>query len=420
MSDASHPVVSLRSLPLVEHWDCHQCAECCRGITVPLDAADVRRLAEQGWAQRPEYRGVRIVRRRGWRRPRFELGKRPDRSCVFLQPNGRCLIHAELGEAAKPRLCRAFPVQVVPLDQFAYVTIRRCCPSAALRRGRATGLDRDDIRRMAELRQARPPAAPPPLTPGERRPWRDVLRVAETLERLMLDARYPPVRRLMHGLAFCSLLESCRLRRLDSAGLGELVDTLEAGATAEAGPWFQDRQPPRWSSSLLFRGIALDYLRLHPRLILTGTLGERFRMARGMLAIAVGRGRIPSLGPGFPGASLSSLDHPLGVLLPAVLAPLNDYFEAAAASKQYAILGRSRWALSESFRALALTYPVALWMLRFCCQGRPPAPDDMVGVIGAIERGQLYQPMCGTAHRARLAVLARRDQLQRLVAWYAR
>jgi len=53
----------LRTLPIVEQWDCHGCTACCRETTIQLNADDVERLEGQRWDKRPEFRGVRILRR---------------------------------------------------------------------------------------------------------------------------------------------------------------------------------------------------------------------------------------------------------------------------------------------------------------------------------------------------------------------
>jgi lysine-N-methylase len=59
--------------------------------------------------------------------------------CIFLTEDNLCRIHRDLGESAKPLVCRLFPFQLVPLEDFAYVTLRQYCPSAAAERGRRLG-----------------------------------------------------------------------------------------------------------------------------------------------------------------------------------------------------------------------------------------------------------------------------------------
>ena len=61
-----------------------------------------------------------------------------------------------------------------------------------------------------------------------------------------------------------------------------------------------------------------------------------------------------------------------------------------------------------------------MWMLRWMCAGRAATPEDMLGVVAAIDRGQTYAPLAGRRHRGRIASLKRLGELPRLVAWYAR
>ena len=137
-------------------------------------------------------------------------------------------------------------------------------------------------------------------------------------------------------------------------------------------------------------------------------------------AFARGRGRVPHIHACFPPNTFERLQEPLGPLPAAVLRPLDAYFEAAAASKQYAVLSRRHWSLVENFRALALSHAVALWLLRLSCGPRPPGVEDVCGVVGAIDRGQTYAPLTGSRHRSRIGSLRRLGDLPRLVAWYAR
>ena len=136
----------IKPLPIIERWDCHQCGVCCRGSLVPLSAEDLARLKEQGWAEHPDFRGTPIVTRESWFGGEYRLAHRDDGSCVFLLPDGLCRIHKELGFEAKPLICRTFPLQIVPRENVAYVTIRRACPSAAADQGRPVSEQLDEAR----------------------------------------------------------------------------------------------------------------------------------------------------------------------------------------------------------------------------------------------------------------------------------
>jgi lysine-N-methylase len=416
---------SVRIPPVVERWDCHGCGRCCRAVIVPLSEADLARLRSQRWDQHPDFRGVRIVVRQGLGKKRYRLALGAENQCVFLTAAGRCRIHELHGEAAKPLLCRMFPLQLVPLEGYTFVTLRRHCPSAAADLGRTLEEQLAGIRQLAQQRaeEDQTPGksdAPPPLAPRRRGSWHDFLRLAETLERLLLDQRFPLVRRLVHGLKLCDLVEQCRLQNFSGTRLDELLAMLEKSALEESQSLFDERRAPGRAGGLLFRQTALEYLRLHPDFVIQRSWRERWRLIVLAAAFTRGRGRLPAIHPCFPPATFEALEAPLGHLPAAILRPLEAYFEAAAASKQYALLSRRHWSLVENFRALALSYAVALWVVRLSCGPRPPEAEDVCGAVGAIDRGQTYDPLTGRRHRQRVASLRRLGDLPRLVAWYAR
>ncbi|MBN2296269.1 MAG: hypothetical protein JXM70_27815, partial [Pirellulales bacterium] len=96
------------------------------------------------------------------------------------------------------------------------------------------------------------------------------------------------------------------------------------------------------------------------------------------------------------------------------------YFETAAASKQYAVLNKPGWAVTEGFRAMALSFPVGMWLLRLVCGERSPETKDAIDLVGALDRGQAYAGLSGYRHRQRVSSLGKNRQLARLIAWYAR
>ena len=307
---------------------------------------------------------MRVVVRQGLGKKRVSAGASAQNQCVFLTAQGRCRIHELHGEAAKPLLCRMFPFQLVSLEGYSLVTLRRHCPSAAADLGRTLEDQFADIRQLAQQREeegataGKGGALPPPLLPGRQGSWHDFLRVAETLERFLLDQRFPLVRRLAHGLKLCDLVEQCRLQNFSGTRLDELLVMLENSAVEESDALFGQRRAPGRAGALLFRQTALEYLRLHPSFVIQRSWRERWRLIVLAAAFARGRGRLPAIHPCFPPNTFEALEAPLGNLPAAVLRPLEAYFEAAAASKQYALLSRRHWSLVENFRAWPFPMPL--------------------------------------------------------------
>ena len=157
----------------------------------------------------------------------------------------------------------------------------------------------------------------------------------------MTDFCFPMVRRVVHALQFCDLLESCKLKKFRDGRLIELVNILQQSCLTNAGVWFRDRRPPGRATAMLFRQIAAQYVRLHPGFRAQTTWRTRLFFARAAFVFVRGKGTVPAIHHGFPAATFESLERELGPLDDAISQPLDRYWENSAISKQYAILGRS-------------------------------------------------------------------------------
>jgi lysine-N-methylase len=410
----------VRTLPINERWDCTGCGLCCRGNVVPLDEDDLRKLREQDWENHPELKGIRTTVKQGWR-GRRQLAQRDDGTCVFLMQDGLCRIHKEYGLEAKPLVCQMYPLQLIPLQKHAVLTLRRSCPTAAADKGKPLKEHSRAAKYLGTQRKLLDaPPRPPRVTGKLRASWSDATRVMDGIEHLMTDERFPMVRRMVHGVSFCRLLESCRFKRLDGSQFSELVGMLVESAPQETGDLFRDRQPPTRSAAVLFRQAASEYVRLHPKFILKETWSERLRLLPTAVRMARGKGLTPRFHPDLPIATFDSLERPLGHLAEEIQRPFNRYFEVNVATRQYAVASKLGWSIIDSFRALVLSYSAALWILRLCCSDREPSPSDAIDLVTLIDRGQGYAPLESRHHRHRVRTLARLDQLERLAAWYAR
>ena len=69
---------------------------------------------------------------------------------------------------------------------------------------------------------------------------------------------------------------------------------------------------------------------------------------------------------------------------------------------------------------MAMSYPVAMWLLRLACGTRTPQAKDAIDIVGALDRGQAYAGLSGYRHRQRISSLGKNRQLGRLIAWYGR
>lgn len=374
------------------------------------------KLRSQQWEKHPEFHNVKTVVRESLLGGRHVLAKGADGACVFLNPEGRCRIHESYGADAKPAICQMFPLQVVTLDRTSLLTTRRSCPAAAADRGRPLDQHLAPLKRSGLLARFTPSQTHPPAIAGRaRRTWRDFLAAAEALERLTTDGRLPLVRRLLNGLRFCSLLEECKISRVKEQSWQELLHCLEKSAVENSGEFFRDqRQPPSRSTGVVLRQLGAHFIRSYPGFTVTGRWRERLRVLFMSTRFARGKGKVPPVHPGFPPTTFADLERPLGALDHEVIRPLDRLFETHAQSKYYAVVGHKR-PLVESFRSLALLYPIGLWLLRLVIGERQPETTDVVNIVVTLERGR------GVAGLSRGATaMAKSQQLERAIAWYAR
>lgn len=412
------------SLPIVtldsdEKWDCHQCGICCRGSLVPLSIEDANQLRSQNWEMQPGYENTQIMVPHRAAESKLRLAHRADGSCVFLKDDGLCLIHSMLGLEAKPTICRTFPMQLIPQDKHAVLTYRRACPSAAADRGLLVKDRVPGIRQLVKANRLKAePILPPLLKSGEKRDWKTIRVVLETVGRLLNDERFPPVRRVVHALQFARNIDAARSKRLDDQKIVELVKTLAEHTPELAKPFFDERKSPKGISKALFRLMAMSCVRLHPYCRYETNWATRFDMAKTSWKCFRGKGKMPDYGDAFPNSTFEALEQPIGIKPAEVYQPLSRLIETTSESFLYALANRNGWTVTDSIRGLALLFPMGMWLLRWHASSHEPTVEDMLNIVVALDRSQGYQPLCGRQQRMKLSMLGFNGELERLVVWY--
>ncbi len=357
--------------------------------------------------------------RSGFASKTFRLAQRKNGHCVFLNEAGLCRIHLEFGADAKPTICRIFPLQLIPRDGKLALTLRRSCPSAAADKGRSLKEQLPVVQQhVRDSRMQAIAIAPPALKRGEQRDWKVIGRALEVLAELLLDPRFPPVRRLVHAVQFANLLDKAKTKSMDDLKLVELIDTLCEIVPEESKRFFSDRQPVGAYAKILFRSIGLEFARLHPQHVAQRNWLQRLQMVASLFRLVRGNGSAPITKP-FPRAQFNDLEKPLGALSNDIDHALSRFIESSAASYIYAIADRRSWSVVDSIRGLAITFPIGLWLLRWASLGREPSTEDMIQIVVALDRGNGFAPLTGSLHRMRLRLLATDGQMERLIVWFA-
>jgi hypothetical protein len=229
----------------------------------------------------------------------------------------------------------------------------------------------------------------------------------------MLDSGVPLSGRFLRGLDLCGRLEALEADERTLGLLQRAVSGTRHRAPGEIGP--PDREAAR-----SFRETVFEYLSADPRVNPRRAIRGRIVTLRQAMAFSRGKGPVPRVVPDQPETTFEALELPQGELEEKTRRPIDRCFEASAASRQYAMTSRNGWPIVESFRALALAYAIALWMLRLKSATGPPRAEQAVEVVSAIEWGHADDALIGRYHRRRVRRLARLGELERLVAWYAR
>ncbi len=414
----SLPIVPLKS---DEHWDCHQCGVCCHGSIVPLNLDDAERLRRQQWEKEPGFENTRLTVRHRAAASSLRLAHRDGGACVFLNDDGLCRIHAKFGVEAKPSVCQTFPLQLIPREKQAVLTIRRACPSAAADLGEKVVTRLPSVKKLVRDGHLKAdPAAPPAFKKGEHRPWPAIQTILDQSGQLLRDQRYPPVRRLVHVLQYARHLEAAKTRRLDDKKIAELAHTLRELEPEESKPFFAAPRAPNAFSQILLRRTAVVCGRLHPECRHRSNWKTRAELAQIAWKVVRGRGSTPVFNDVFPESTFEALEEPMGIQSAEVYEPLTRFIETNAESSLYALANRGEWKVIESIRGLALLFPVGMWLLRWQSYGREATVDDMLKVVVMLDRSQGYGPLSGFAHRQLIATLSFNEELERLVVWYMR
>jgi lysine-N-methylase len=415
----------IRTLPVVQNWDCHATGTCCYEYRVTLSPDEVERIDKQGWT-RDELGGLEPFLRQGppWAR-RVELNHRPDGACVFLGEQGRCRIHERFGYETKPLPCRLFPFVLIPAGDHWRVGLRFACPSAAANKGRALPAHIKDLRQFADglaRRENLTPredgslTAPPYLDGGGQLDWPDTLRLVDALLKLIRAGRDPVERRVRKCLYLAEQLRKAKLDAVKGPRLAELLDLLSTAADQEVPASPELVPPPGWIARVLFRQACALYTRKDHGLNRGLASRGRFALFGAAMRFTRGVGPVPRLHAKLRETTFEQLDQPRGPLPPEAEAVLERYYTIKVGSLQFVAFGLPFW---EGFESLAVTLPVIRWVAGMF-PDLPPAEAITQAIVIVDDHVGFNRVLASLRQRLSFRILARGGHLSRLIAWYSR
>ena len=421
----------VKSLPVMQNWDCHSCGECCRSYHVRVSEVEKARIESQNWHEVPEVAGVAGV---VFDKPfgSHRLNHRDDGACVFLGPENRCRIHAKFGAAAKPMACRIYPFILVPVGDHWRVSLRMACPSAVSNLGRPLADHAEDLKEYAALIEADAggtmlqsgtqslPA--PELQTGQATTWADLQWFARSLAAQIADDSTPIDHRLRKIIAIADLCRKSRFEKVSGSRLKEFLDVI-SGAVAEDVPLnAKDVAEPTWLGRVVFRQMVAIYARKDAGL--NPGIASKSRLIRIKAAwrFAVGRGPIPRLHGLMPQTTFEQLERPTGPLSEASRELLTRFYQVKLESLQFCGPTNFRRQFWPGLDSLILTFPAIQWLSRvFSANGERSRDDAMKLAVQVVDSNFGFNKLLGASRQTwATQTLTDRGEFAKLVAWYAR
>jgi len=425
----------VRSLPVLQNWDCQGCSLCCRQYHVSVSPEEQKRIEDQGWGKEPEFQGVPLfVRVGGWfSKSSYRLNHQPDGACVFLGPDNRCRIHARHGSAAKPLACRIYPYTLVPAGDHWKLGLRFACPSAADNLGKPLSDHLSDAREYAAILEAEFGTAtvtgPPPALQGSQTvPWNDLFRIVAAISKVLANADDTIERRWRKVLFLVATLRQAKFdgrgkpdKAVTGGRLSELLHIL-AEAAEDDVPQLADQVPrPGWVGRMVFRPIVALYSRKDTGpdrgSAQVGLLGRLFAG----IQFARGKGVVPRVHAAIPAAEFADTDKPLGKLSERAVSMLTRWAQVKVESGQFC--GPTNFGLGvwDGLESLAMTFPAVMWLARLLVTGGRPSDDAIALAVRIVDDNFGFNKLLGSARqKIALRLLASRGELPKLIAWYGR
>jgi lysine-N-methylase len=415
----------VRSLPVLQNWDCHACTDCCREYRVSVSDEERAQILAAGWENDPDMKGVKLLARDGgWFSGKYRLNQTPEGACVFLDEKGGCRIHAKFGATAKPLACRIYPFVLIPAGDHWRVGLRYACPSAVNDQGRPISAHQQALREYADLLEKQVGLAGraipvPMLQRAQTVPWSDIGLFIRAFRDMVMDERRPLEWRLRKCLAVVALCRDAQFDKISGDRLNEFLDVIGEGVNSEVPARPEAVAPPGWVGRMLFRQAVAIYAR-------KDTGRHRGISRRGRLALlwaawkfARGSGRIPRVHGLLPEVTFEQVEGATGPLSEAGAKLLTRYYQVKIESGQFMgpnNFGRRFW---DGLESLLVTYPAIRWLGRALIDR---SPDEALKLaIRIVDDNFGFNPLVGSRRQLfGTRLMAKRGELTRLIAWYSR
>ena len=304
------------------------------------------------------------------------------------------------------------------------MSLRFSCPSAAANRGRPFSEQAGSIKKIAG--QVVPSGAEkipaPPIIADGHPEWSDFVRYISRLDATLAESGVSIAVKLLRALFWLRLVEKAQFDNITGGDLDEILDVLAEAAKDKVATDLHGSPAPSRIGRMLFRTLLVQYARRDTVLHLESAGRHRWKLLRAAAKFAAGIGKAPPLQDVFKPVAFSSLEKPFGGIPAEAEEILTRYFRMKVQGIHFCGAACYNLPLIEGFRNLALVFPVALWLARWLAasEGRNTLrSEDIARAISIADHHHGYSPALGSGNsQLRARMLARRDDIARLCAWY--
>jgi lysine-N-methylase len=413
----------VRSLPVLQNWDCQGCTNCCREYRVFVTDEERQRIEGQNWQQEPDLAGLQLFIRGGRRRaPDYHLNH-VNGACIFLSAEGRCRIHERFGSAAKPSACRLYPFVLVPVGDHWRVGLRYTCPSSARSQGKPLGEHIDDLRAYATELEKRESVrerdqTPPPLQGRQAVDWKDLLAFNQAILAILKNRGDRMERRWRKCLALADICRKAKFDQVTGTRLTSFLNLVCGSLDTDVPTNPKALARPGWVGRILFRMSLAAHLRKDQGPD-AGMVRGRLALIRAATKFALGRGPVPRLHALLPDVTFEQVEQQHDPLGEAAEQMLERYYLVKVGSMQFCGLINSDMPFWVGLESLALTFPILCWLI--AAQAELLQEEAAARALAIVDHSFGFSPLLG-ARRQRFAlnILARQGELGKLIAWYGR
>ncbi|MFT5092038.1 MAG: lysine-N-methylase [Porticoccaceae bacterium] len=413
-------------LPTIQNWSCHNCSGCCRQHLIEITEEERQRILDQKWTAKDGVPDGPVVVPHGGSlfKKSWRLAHGSDGGCVFLNDDGLCRIHAKFGEAAKPLACRIYPYALHPAGKKVTVSLRFSCPSVVANLGKPVSENRDELKKIERLvvPENADRVPPPRISKSEQLDWPDTLKVVNALHELVTqDEDEGVVLRLYRALFVVGLVDQAQFDLIRGARLGDFLEIISEAALAEEVP---EPAQPAGVMQMQFRLLVAHYARKDTVADLDAGLAGRWRLFRAATKFASGRGAATPLQDCFQEVPFETMEQPFGDLPDEFEEILTRYLSVKLQGMHFCGPAYYDIPLVEGFRSLALVISAMCWIAKWLAasDGRSTwTTEDLSKAMTIADHHHGYSPVFGSGgFRRRVNMLAKTDDLTRVLLWYAR